>query len=149
MGTAAAVALGVGGALALYLLFKRSEAPAGQPPPCFTNIAGVPVPCSIAQGATTAIVNGLGAISRNPGAANPIGALTTTATSGLGSHNSCPPGTTDKGWRGCFDASGKRVERGSGDSSAPAAPGFFSGLTNTLGLAPAPPSVSYRPGVRV
>ena len=142
MGTAAAVALGVGGALALYLLFKQaaSAPPAG---PCFTNVAGVPVPCDVVAGLSSTIFNGLGVVAKNPSAILPFHAIAETITDGFGSHNSCPPGTTDGGWRGCLDGSGKPVGHG-GTAPAPLAPeaqtliaGLGGSFGSVSGFAPA------------
>jgi hypothetical protein len=133
MGTATAVALGIGGALALYLLFKRSEAPATKPAPCFTNIGGVPVPCDVVSGLSSTIFNGLGAIAKNPSAILPFHAIAETFSDGFGSHNSCPPGTTDKGWRGCLDGSGNVVGRGPQTPLTPAQSTLITGLGGSFG----------------
>jgi hypothetical protein len=103
--------LGLGG-VALWLYFRTPTT--AKAPDCGLPVSafgvGTVVPCGVVKGVTTQVKAVVGGVATLPGSI--VSTIGDAVTGNLGSHNKCPPGTTDKGWRGCFYADGTRAKAG-------------------------------------
>ena len=124
--------LGLGG-VALWLYFRTpttAKAPDCGIPVSAYGVSSV-IPCGVVKTFVTQAKVAVGGIVKLPSS------VFNTFTSAPGSQNTCPPGTTDKGWRGCFDSNGNVVARGSSGGKVGGEPSSFSAIPPVTAPIPA------------